>query len=175
MEIWKNIIIGGIDYTGMYSVSSLGNVKNDVTGTVYRMHPNSSGYIVVSLKKNNRLKTYQVHRLVASAFIKNDLNYPEVNHLNSNKKDNAVTNLEWCSRSRNVKHYYETAKSKDVDRSTRFSLGANPTAKKIFNVKTGETYGCMREVANSFGMNYNSFRRRLSGVLINNTDFDYVK
>ena len=62
----------------------------------------------VKLFKNGEQKYYLVHRLVANAFIPNPFNYPEVNHIDENKTNNCVDNLEWCTRQYN--HEYSQAK-----------------------------------------------------------------
>lgn len=54
--------------------------------------------------KNNKQKTYLIHRLVAEAFIPNSNNYLEINHKDENKQNNNVDNLEWCTRSYNINY-----------------------------------------------------------------------
>lgn len=92
-----------------YLVSSRGIIVN----TDYRMSgqscilkqtTNRYGYKTVCLYSDKIRKTYKVHRLVALAFIPNPLNLKEVNHINGNKNDNSVGNLEWCDRTQNMRH-----------------------------------------------------------------------
>ncbi|WP_410891373.1 HNH endonuclease [Neobacillus sp. 204] len=66
----------------------------------------------VCLSKNGKIKMMRVHRLVASTFIPNPENKPEVNHKNGVKSDNEVSNLEWNTRIENVRHSYETGLKK---------------------------------------------------------------
>jgi len=88
MEIWKDI-----DFTeGMYQISSYGQVRNKGTGYILKQSGDGRGY----LKANICEKRKRVHRLVALAFIPNPENEPQVNHINENKTDNRVDNLEWC-------------------------------------------------------------------------------
>ena len=76
-----------------YEVSNLGRVRNKNTGKILKTRKSNSGYLYVSFwKDHNRF----VHRLVAKAFISNPNNYPEVNHINEDKEDNCIDNLEWC-------------------------------------------------------------------------------
>lgn len=107
-EIWKDIK----GYEGIYQISNLGNVKNlkprykniNPTGLLKPVKM-STGYLNVSLiNKNKNRKEHRVHRLVAEAFIKNPYNKPQVNHIDNNRSNNIVTNLEWTTCSENLKH-----------------------------------------------------------------------
>ena len=108
-EIWKPIKA----YEGLYEVSNLGKVraltfhnnkvlKNKIT--VLKQRIGKDGRKRITLYKNKKPKTFQVHRLVAQAFIPKLDNLPEVNHKNENPLDNRVENLEWCNRDYNM-HY----------------------------------------------------------------------
>lgn len=71
------------------------------------MH-NKSGYCMVNLFKDRKSKTRYVHRLVAEAYLENPDNLPQVNHIDGNKDNNKVSNLEWCTSSHNNKHALDT-------------------------------------------------------------------
>lgn len=86
----------------LYEISSEGRVR--VNGVVREPYSTDKGYLRVTLGG----KSASVHRLVAQAFISNPLLRAEVNHINGNKKDNSAENLEWCTRSENMKHAYDT-------------------------------------------------------------------
>lgn len=117
MEIWKPVV----GYEGLYEVSSHGRVKSlDRKGTDGRnikgkllsingiKNPNTP-YLQVSLYKDNIKKSIKVHRLVASAFLINEIEgLSAVNHIDGNKKNNNVDNLEWVSYVDNMKHARET-------------------------------------------------------------------
>ena len=75
-----------------YEVSNLGNVRNKKQGNVLNGCNNNHGYKTVALQKKKLL----VHRLVAIAFIDNPLNKLEVDHINSKRDDNRLSNLRWC-------------------------------------------------------------------------------
>lgn len=109
IEIWKDIV----GYEGLYQVSNMGGVKSlpkiDRLGRFHRgvlksQVDNGNGYLLVNLKHDGVQRMRSVHRLVAEAFIPNDHELPEVNHKDGNKKNNVIDNLEWCTRSENVKH-----------------------------------------------------------------------
>lgn len=107
-EIWKPIL----GYEGYYEISNTGRVKSlprkgkgGHSGKIL-MPQVSSGYHKVCLCLNQQKLQKQIHRLVASAFIPNPLNKPEVNHINLNKFDNMLSNLEWVTSSENTIHAY---------------------------------------------------------------------
>jgi len=88
---------------------------NSVTdqGVVYsrlgrrlKQHVSNSGYARVELFSNGSGRKFSVHRLVATAFVPNPHNKPQVNHIDGNKLNNAASNLEWVTQSENQKHAY---------------------------------------------------------------------
>lgn len=95
-------------YEGLYKIREDGTVvKKD--GKKFRGSVNSHGYCVVSLTKNGIKKDHKIHRLLATAFIPNPMpnDYNCVNHIDGNKLNNSLENLEWCTRGQNVKHARE--------------------------------------------------------------------
>lgn len=108
-EIWKDIE----DYEGRYQVSNYGRVKSlartDRNGAKRKEHlldPHrlDNGYVRVHLSKDGKAKWYFVHRLVATSFLPNPNNYPVVNHLDSDRANNNVENLEWTTEKGNMQH-----------------------------------------------------------------------
>lgn len=110
-EIYKDII----GYEGLYQVSNKGNIKSlnyNKTKKEKVLQPlNKEGYYRISLHKNAKAKWYNIHRLVAIAFIPNFENKPEINHINGIRNDNNITNLEWCTRSENTLHSFRVLKN----------------------------------------------------------------
>lgn len=99
-EIWKNYIYN-------YDVSNLGRLKNSKTGNILKVRPiNNHDYLgtVVTLGSKKYIKMIIVHRAVAEMFIPNPENKPEVNHIDGNKTNNCVSNLEWTTRKENINH-----------------------------------------------------------------------
>lgn len=100
VEIWKPVK----GYEGLYDVSDWGRVRN-ASKKVLRHHYDYKGYSRLNLVDSNGLKsTKAVHRLVATAFIDNPYNKPEVNHKKGMKWDNRASMLEWVTRQENAKH-----------------------------------------------------------------------
>lgn len=102
---WKKIIIN--DCSTVYSVSSNGEVRNDNTNYILKKQM-QDGYMKVGLTINKKVKRCAIHRLVAIAFIPNPDNLPIVNHLDGNRSNNNVDNLEWTTVSGNAIHAHQT-------------------------------------------------------------------
>lgn len=110
-EVWKKL-----PYSNEYEVSNLGRIRHlclnryDInTGKINKINKITyikpvlrGGYARIRIyNSRNKFKTYQVHRLVAEAFLPNPNNYPIINHKDFNRSNNRVDNLEWCSYSYN--------------------------------------------------------------------------
>jgi len=86
-----------------YSITEQGIVLNTINNKEL-VHTLSNGYVTVSLYR----KAKKLHRLLAEAFISNPDNLPIINHIDGNKQNNELSNLEWCTYSDNIKHAYDT-------------------------------------------------------------------
>ena len=82
---------------GDYAVTIDGDVISIKSNKSLRSHDNGHGYKTVCLCIDGKPKTYYVHRLVASAFVENPNDYPEVNHIDEDRGNNRAENLEWCT------------------------------------------------------------------------------
>ena len=103
--MWKKIILNNIITD--YSVSTEGEVKKDTTNYIFSLSIQQD-YKFVSILINGQSNRMRVHRLVAMAFIPNPENKPYVNHINGDKGDNNVENLEWVTPSENTIHAVKT-------------------------------------------------------------------
>lgn len=149
-EIFKDIK----DYEGLYQVSNLGNVKSlpkgDGNGNRVRILKFDEGtrsdrvtYRRVTLSKNSKTKRYQVHRLVAQAFIPNSGNLPFVNHIDNDGTNNSVSNLEWCTQATNMKHSSDQGRQDSVKRLGGIAAG-NIRRQKMLTLSKeliGQTFG----------------------------------
>lgn len=177
-EVWKDVK----GYEGYYQVSNLGNIKsleriieNSGTRTGYykikerilkpRENKNRNGYYELSLRKDGKEKRFKVHRLVACAFIENPYNKPEVNHIDGNKSNNCVSNLEWTTSKENKEHAW--------------NIGLNNSNHKKRPIKCNENNMCFESVVQA-SKELNCDRRCIFRVLkgevknIKNMTFSYI-
>lgn len=103
IEIWESVgVYNGVDYGDDYEISTFGNARSvkRKNGCIsyYKLSPytNTSGYKQIVLSHDGIEKTVRLHRLVATRFIPNPNNYNIVNHIDEDKSNNSVNNLEWC-------------------------------------------------------------------------------
>lgn len=120
-EIWKDIP----GYSGRYQASNLGRIrstdrtilkKDGVTesykGKILKPFMSTGGYLYITIAKElNKFCPRRLHRVIAETFIPNPNNLPQVNHINENRTDNRVSNLEWCTNSYNTNYGHCIEKS----------------------------------------------------------------
>ena len=127
-EVWRDVV----GYEGLYVVSNLGNVRSLPKRARHReelemtKRVGSGGYLYVHLRKSGKGNRRLVHRLVAEAFIENNLNKPQVNHIDGNKLNNVVENLEWVTPSENQLHAYRV-----LNRTRKRDHSPRPTKRKF--------------------------------------------
>lgn len=137
-EIWKDIE----DYEGLYQVSNFGRVKRVETGRILKGSKEPIGYLRVNISKNGIESTKKIHRLVSQAFIPNPENKSDVNHIDEDKANNNVNNLEWSTRKENINHGTRNERSSKTQSIPIIAI----------NLKTGESqefYGtneCARQL-----------------------------
>ena len=124
IEKWKPID----GFEGLYEISNLGRVKSLNYGKEKILKPQNNGkggYLYVELWKNGKGKKFRVHRLVASAFLPNPEGFEQVNHINEDKTNNIVSNLEFCDAKYNNNYGTRTKRSaaalSKVVEASRFS------------------------------------------------------
>lgn len=138
-EIWKTIK----GYEGIYEVSNKGRVRNRFN-KILKGNISKDGYVHMRLYKNGALNEYLLHRLVLKTFSLEDDKRPYVNHIDGNKQNNNLENLEWVNRSENMKHAYKIGLA-----SSDFCK------KKIICIETGKVYPSIKECARELKL-YNS-------------------
>ena len=92
-----------VDYEGYY-ITTDGRVWSEKSKKFLSVFPDKDGYLLCSLSHEGKSKPHKVHRLVALSFLPNPENKPQVNHIDGNKANNHIDNLEWASAKENIKH-----------------------------------------------------------------------
>lgn len=151
VEQWKPVV----GYEGLYEVSSHGNVYSMRTKKILRTY-NQNGYLHVHLYKNGHRKNWAVHRLVANAFIPNPENLETVNHIDENKTNNHIHNLEWMSRGDNIRYSACNKVKKNVGKGR---------SKKVLCIETGQPYDSMQEAERQTGIAQSSISLCCNGKI----------
>lgn len=139
METWKPIP----EYEGFYEASDLGRIRSlprtTTKGGILKQSINTrNGYCYVSLSKDGKQRQCRVHRLIAATFFEVDPDRPQINHINGDKTNNSIENLEWCTQSENMLHAYESGLEKK-------------RTKKVVDLDSGEIYDSVTDAARSTG------------------------
>lgn len=167
-EIWLPIP----NYINLYWISNLGNVK--CKNKQLKQRTNKKGYLKVRLYKNNKCKTFSIHRLVAINFIPNPDNLPQVNHKDGNKLNNTITNLQWCNNSENQLHAYKLGlqPSRHGENNSRSTL----TNKDVEELKYLYNLGIrLSEVSNILGIGLSVARNIIYGNTWNGNTSQIIK
>ena len=162
-EIWKAVK----GYEGLYEVSSFGNVRSlnwGGTGIVRNLYlkKHNRGYCQGELFNGMNRHMYLVHRLVADAFIPNPNGLPHINHIDENKRNNNVDNLEWCTPSTNMKKYVANHVGEFIPAWFKSDDRSHPRCRKPYRhtrpimqtQKSGEfvkNWSCVNEIKHSLG------------------------
>lgn len=159
-ERWKDIK----GYKGHYRVSNTGKIMSLKSGRpkLLKIHLNQKGYPIIGLSMRTK-KTYQIHQLVARAFIRNSHNKPQVNHKNGIKTDNRSSNLEWVTISENMKHAFAMGLAKITDKMKR------DKGRLVLNLESGVFHDSILEAAETYDMHYQNLAMKLNGQRTNNT------
>lgn len=174
-EIWKSVV----GWEGIYEVSNFGQVRSisrliaRQDGSTQRFRQcilsprkNSTGYLIVTLSdlSNGRRATVRVHRLVAEAFIPNPMSLPEVNHIDSDRANARVDNLEWVTPSQNRYHGYHFGSVSLPRRIGEKTSSAKLDAGKVLEIRLLASRGVSsRQLAKKYAVNKTTILRLLSG------------
>lgn len=139
-----------------YKVSSKGRIKSQ--RTIMTPYTTKNGYKQIRLFSNGKHHSKYVHRLVAEAFIDRDNDRFEVNHIDGNKANNSVENLEWCTHSENTRHAIKKGLF------SPYKLPINPHPKRrVRIVETGDVFDSVTECATYIGGNKSGVSACLCG------------
>ena len=164
MEIWKDIQ----GYEGRYQISNYGRVKcfyRNKNGDELKVKTSRTGYKVAKLTKNGKRKWMSVHRLVAMAFIP-PYSGEQVNHIDADKTNNHVENLEWCTAKENTLHAIKLGLFDDSSQKLAEANMARRKAVEATNIDTGEIikFISMREAARMLNIDRKDIYRHLKGL-----------
>ena len=140
-----------------YEVSSLGRVRSSRTKTLRHAYIGNNGYPVFKFIKDGHRYSKQLHRIVATEFIDNPMNYPIINHIDGNKENNSIDNLEWCTYSHNNQHAY------DMGLKKFYAYKVEPTEyKTLYNLYIGKV--SVKVIARIYGVTENGIYKILRMV-----------
>lgn len=157
-EIWLPVV----GYEDYYEVSNLGRVKSMIfqNHRILKEHISLNGYCRVGLRKDGKQKTLTVHRIVAKAFIHNTNRLPEVNHKDHDKRNNHVSNLEWCTAKENTEHDIKVKGFKH--------------RREVYDISTGVVFDSIKEAVNAYGLNYWATYAKIVNRNPNDTNLRYA-
>ena len=138
------------NYEGLYAITEDGRVWS-YKSNKFMTPAQNNGYLFVNLYKEHKLKKAYIHRLVAEAYLPNPDNLPEVNHKDENKANNALSNLEWCTRQYNNSYGM---------RNERISKALG---KSVLCVELDRVFRSVIEAAKQLNINSSNIFRALSG------------
>ena len=155
LERWKDIE----NYEGLYRISSLGRVKSlnyNHTGKAKIMKPsiNKYGYLGINLCKDGKMKKFYVHRLVAQAFISNDISERDcIDHINTIKTDNRACNLKWVTPKENSNNPLTREKLQGENHPMYGRTGEkNGMARKVRCLETNQIFNTLKEAGEWCGL-----------------------
>lgn len=148
-------------FRGVYQISRNGEVRSLVgnngkykTPRVLKLREDVNGYLRVSLFLNGKEKRYMVHRLVAGAFIEREEKLNIVNHKDSDRKNNSVENLEWCTQSQNILHGYRNGKACKKGEKNSMSILCEKQVRVIKHILLIPNRISVSKIAEIFKVNY---------------------
>lgn len=149
-----------IEGTSNYFVTEDGRVFNQDKQVYLKPHwsgnrKRNNRYLIVSISIGGTISKRKIHRMVAQAFIENPNNYPQVNHIDGDRSNNKVSNLEWCNNSRNQLHAYDhnLHKSGEDHAQSKFSND------EVHNMRESRKAGMkMKDIASTFKVSLSHVR-----------------
>lgn len=150
IELYNEDCLEAIKEFPQYEVSECGMVRNKQTKKIKSQYVGSTGYYMVSLWVDSKSKPQRVHRLIAMTWIENPNNYRFINHIDGDKLNNEIKNLEWCTHLQNMRHAFETGLANNT--------GVKNGMSKLNDSKVAEIKSLLKsglsqyKIANKFGV-----------------------
>lgn len=155
-----------VEFPG-YRVDIYGRVYNKF-GDELKQTINHGGYCMVMLSRNGYRRNCLVHRLVATAFLGGEFKGLEVNHIDCNKQNNFVGNLEWVSKGDNLRHAYSHGLRESYlthdDQKMGAYISGDRSRRAVLVLETGETYPSVRSCSNLLGLDASAVSRCCNGL-----------
>ena len=186
-EVWKDVK----GFEGLYQVSNFGRVKsldkviknqyNINTGTFTNEriihgkiltphYSNGTGYYQVTLSgQKHKTKQANIHKLVAEAFLPNPDKLPVINHIDENKLNNNVNNLEWCTQKHNINH----SNKLHPGRISEYNTNNPKRSYKVLCVETGKIYPSASEAARQTGLSQGTISNVCRGAKVKDSRGNY--
>lgn len=171
-EMWKDLK----EFEDKFRISSTGIIINKDNNKKVKTRISKDGYVYVTLYYNKKSYIKALHRLVASTFIKRSNINLEVNHIDGNKLNNNMNNLEWITHKENINHAWKTKLFEPVRAASKRYGKDNPSAKSIvqYDIKGNKIkeYNCITEAVKETNINKTSigkccnFRRKTAGSYV---------
>lgn len=171
LEEWKVI-----EENPKYEISNLGRVRKIANGYILKPNIFYGLYYLISLRNGKTQKLYSIHRLVANAFIPNPLKKREVNHIDGNKHNNNVNNLEWATRKENAIHSIKNGLQTKEQLDKAIMAITLKNSKPILQIKNGEIikrYPSVRAAARELGLNHSNISTCAAGKTKNAYGFEW--
>ncbi len=135
-----------------YLINQFGNIKNN-KGKTLKCSLSNSGYFFINIKGRG----YFIHRAICFAFLEKIDGKDYVNHKDGNKLNNELSNLEWCTKSYNLKHAYDNGLKKYIPLHYKGKFGdEHNRSKSVICIETGNRYGSMSEAARALSIHISS-------------------
>jgi hypothetical protein len=129
-----------------------------------KVNRDTNGYLMVWLQIDGKNTGKLIHRLVGEIFLPNPENKPQINHIDGNKTNNHISNLEWCDRSHNIKHAYQIGLKKPIDTKGQKNGNSKLTQQQVLEIRELYSSGnySQKELSKKFNVSQN-----LIGLIIN--------
>lgn len=155
------------EYEGFYEINESGEIRSLYKRNFENILPqriDRGGYFTVKLDKKGKCATRYVHRLLGFAFIPNKEDKPFINHIDGNKLNNSLENLEWVTHSENMKHAYKL----------KLSQVPQGKCKKVIDTCSGHLYLSISHASRDLGIPYSTCKNYLNGNRHNPTCLRYA-
>lgn len=145
-----------------YLISKNGDIYKDITYKKLKCSTDKNGYLTIRLVNKNGRKSMFLHRLLAINYIPNPLNKPFINHIDGNKSNNKLNNLEWCTHKENMKHAWDNNLYKDYTESIKKANKSRSI--EVFDTLNNIKYKSMSEMSRLLKIPFTTLRRLIDST-----------